>query len=61
MRILDVLADVRVGEQSSTWNAVNYENQSGYKIRALEKLLASPAREHVLEKVRERAEAGIYL
>ena len=42
VRILDVLADVRVGEQSSTWNAANYDNQSGFKIRALKKLLERP-------------------
>ena len=42
VRIFDVLADVRVGDQSSTWNAANYDNQCGYKIRALEKLLERP-------------------
>jgi glycosyltransferase involved in cell wall biosynthesis len=61
IRVLDVLVDVRVGEHSSTWNSANYENQVLYKIRALKKLLASPARDHVLEKLYERAEAGIYL
>jgi glycosyltransferase involved in cell wall biosynthesis len=61
VRVLDVLADVRVGEQSSTWNSANYENQSGYKIRALRKFLAGPTRDRVLEKLYERAEAGIYL
>jgi glycosyltransferase involved in cell wall biosynthesis len=61
VRLLDVLADVRVGAQSSTWNAANYDGQSGFKIRALRKLLNGPARERVLEKLLERAEAGIYL
>jgi glycosyltransferase involved in cell wall biosynthesis len=61
VRIFDVLADVRVGRQSSTWNAANYEAQSGYKIQALEKLLEGPARGGVLRKIYERAEAGIYL
>jgi len=61
VRIFDVLADVRVGKQSSTWNASNYEAQSGYKIQALEKLLDKPDRSGVLLKIYERAEAGIYL
>jgi glycosyltransferase involved in cell wall biosynthesis len=61
IRILDVLADVRTGEQSSTWNAANYEQQSSYKIRALRKLLNGPARERVVEQLLARAEAGIYL
>jgi len=61
VRILDVLADVRVGAQSSTWNALNYDNQSAFKIRALEKLLNGPAKERVLEAVHTRARAGIYL
>jgi glycosyltransferase involved in cell wall biosynthesis len=61
VRILDVLADVRVGQQSSTWNAINYDRQSGFKLCALRKLLSGPARERVLEKLYERSEAGIYL
>jgi len=61
VRVLDVLADVRVGAQSSTWNADNYDAQAGFKVRALEKLLSGPARERVLEKLYERMEAGIYL
>jgi glycosyltransferase involved in cell wall biosynthesis len=61
VRIFDVLADVRVGKQSSTWNAANYEAQSGYKIQALEKLLGGPDRGGVLRKIYDRAEAGIYL
>jgi glycosyltransferase involved in cell wall biosynthesis len=61
IRVLDVLADVRVGEQSSTWNSANYENQCRYKLRALKKLLEGPARDRVLDKLHERAEAGIYL
>jgi glycosyltransferase involved in cell wall biosynthesis len=61
VRIFDVLADVRVGDQSSTWNAANYDSQCGYKIRALKKLLEGPARDRVLKSLYERAEAGIYL
>ena len=61
VRVLDVLADVRVGEQSSTWNAANYDGQTRFKIRALRKLLEGPRRAAVLEKMFERAEAGIYL
>jgi len=61
VRVLDVLADVRVGAQSSTWNAGNYDGQSGFKIRALRKLLDGPRRERVVEQLFERAEAGIYL
>jgi len=61
VRVPDLIADVRVGEQSSTWQAGNYDNQSGFKIRALKKLFASPARDRVLAKLYERAEAGIYL
>jgi glycosyltransferase involved in cell wall biosynthesis len=61
VRVIDVLADVRVGEQSSTWNPDNYDDQSGYKIRALRKLLDGPAGRRVLETLYERAEAGIYL
>ena len=61
IRVLDVLADVRVGEQSSTWNAANYDNQVHYKLRALKKLLADPNPDPVLHKVYERAEAGIQL
>jgi len=61
VRVLDVVADVRVGDHSSTWNAANYDNQTGFKVRALQKLLGGPGRERVLEKVFERAEAGIYL
>jgi hypothetical protein len=61
VRVLDVLADVRIGEQSSTWNAANYDNQTGFKLRALRKLLNGPGREQVVEKLFERAEAGLYL
>ena len=61
VRVLDVLADVRVGEQSSTWNASNYDNQTAFKLRALRKLLDGPGRDRVVERVLERAEAGIYL
>ena len=61
VRVLDVLAEVRVGAQSSTWNPRNYDGQSGFKIRALKKLLNGPARERVLDKLLERAEAGVYL
>jgi glycosyltransferase involved in cell wall biosynthesis len=61
VRVLDVLAEVRIGERSSTWNAQNYESQSAFKIRALKAFLGGPARERALEKLLERAEAGIYL
>ena len=61
VRILDVLADVRVGDQSSTWKAANYDNQTAFKIRALRKLFAGPQRERASAKLLERAEAGIYL
>jgi len=61
VRVLDVLADVRVGEQSSSWNAANYDKQTGFKLRALRKLLNGPARDRVVEALFERAEAGIYL
>jgi glycosyltransferase involved in cell wall biosynthesis len=61
VRVLDVLADVRIGEQSSTWNAVNYDNQTGFKLRALKKLLNGPGRDQAVEKLFERAEAGLYL
>ena len=60
-RVLDVLAEVRVGDQSSTWNAANYDDQIGFKIRALRKLLDGPGRARVLEQLFERAEAGINL
>ena len=59
--MLDVLADVRVGNQSSTWNPANYENQTDFKLRALRKLLRGPSRERVVEVLFERAKAGIYL
>ena len=61
VRVLDVLADVRVGQQSSTWNAGNYDNQTAFKIRALTKLLHGPRRSQVIDKLFERAQAGIYL
>jgi glycosyltransferase involved in cell wall biosynthesis len=61
VRVLDIVAKVRVGDHSSTWNADNYDHQSGFKIRALGKLLHGPARERVLAALYERAEAGIYL
>jgi len=61
VRIVDVLADVRVGAQSSTWNAENYDNQTAFKIRALEKLLSGPRRAVALAALKARAEAGIYL
>jgi len=61
VRVFDVLAEVRIGEKSSTWNAENYENQSAFKLRALKRFLASEGRDRVLEKLYERAEAGIYL
>ena len=61
VRVLDVLADVRIGEQSSTWNADNYDRQTAFKIRALKKLLNGPGRDRVIEKLFERAAAGIYL
>lgn len=61
MRIFDVLADVRVGQQSSTWNSDNYEDQCYYKLRALRKCLTGPDNDRVLGKLYERAEAGIYL
>jgi glycosyltransferase involved in cell wall biosynthesis len=61
VRVFDVLAEVRIGARSSTWNADNYENQSAFKLRALKRFLASDARERVLAKLYERAEAGIYL
>ena len=61
VRILDVLADVRVGKQSSTWSAANYDNQTGFKLRAIRKLLNGPTADRVLEAVGERAAAGIYL
>jgi len=61
VRALDVLAEVRVGAQSSTWNAQNYDDQSAFKIRAIRKLLDGPSRPLVIEKLLERAEAGIYL
>ena len=61
VRIFDVLADVRVGPQSSTWNSDNYENQCHYKLRALKKCLDGPARDRILETVFERLKAGIYL
>jgi glycosyltransferase involved in cell wall biosynthesis len=61
VRVLDVLADVRVGAQSSTWNAANYDDQTAFKIRALRKLLDGPDRARLLARLFERAEAGIYL
>jgi glycosyltransferase len=61
VRILDVLADVRVGRQSSTWNAANYDQQTAFKIRALRKALDGPRRDAIVEALRARAEAGIFL
>ena len=61
VRVLDVLADIRIGRQSSTWNADNYEHQSAFKIRALKKLSNGAASDRVIQKLIERAEAGIYL
>jgi len=61
VRVADVLADVRVGRQSSTWNAGNYDNQTAFKIRALTKLLQGSRRSDVIDKWFERAQAGIYL
>lgn len=60
-RIFDVLADVRVGAQSSTWNPDRYPEHSHYKILALRRFLDGPGRERVLAGVRDRAEAGIHL
>ncbi len=61
VRVLDVFGEVRVGEQSSTWNAGNYDAQTGFKLRALRKFVAGPGRERVLDAVLERAKAGIHL
>jgi hypothetical protein len=61
VRVFDVLADVRIGAKSSTWNAENYENQSSFKLRAVRRFLDSEARGRVLTSWYERAEAGIYL
>jgi glycosyltransferase involved in cell wall biosynthesis len=60
-RIFDVLADVRVGAQSSTWKPERYPEHSHYKILALQRFLDGPVRERVLATVRNRAEAGIHL
>lgn len=61
VRVPEVLASVRVGEQSSTWNADNYDGQSGFKIRAIDKFLAGPSRQQALERLAARARSGIYL
>jgi glycosyltransferase involved in cell wall biosynthesis len=61
IRILDVLAEVRIGRQSSTWNSDNYDRQCEYKLRALKKCLEGPARDRMLDGLLERARAGIYL
>lgn len=60
-RVDDVFGRVRVGRQSSTWNPENYDQQTAFKIRAMRQLLAGPHRDIVLEKLGERAEAGLYL
>lgn len=61
VRVRDVFGQVRVGGQSSTWNPANYDQQSGFKVRAMRQLLAGPHREIVLQKLGDRAEAGLYL
>jgi glycosyltransferase involved in cell wall biosynthesis len=61
VRVLDVLGAVRIGDQSSTWNPENYENQSGFKIRALRKFLNGPGKDRAIAKLLERSETGIYL
>lgn len=61
VRVPEVIAEVRVGDQSSTWRAASYDGQSAYKLRAVDALFDGPRRERALAALRERARAGIYL
>jgi glycosyltransferase involved in cell wall biosynthesis len=61
VRVFDVLADVRVGPQSSTWTPDMYEKQCYYKLLALRRFVAGSGRDALLSILAERAEAGIHL
>jgi glycosyltransferase involved in cell wall biosynthesis len=61
VRVFDVLAEVRVGRQSSTWTPDAYEGHCHFKIEALRRFLAGKGREVLISEIRGRAEAGIYL
>jgi hypothetical protein len=61
VRVFDVLADVRVGPQSSTWTADSYERHCHFKLVALRRFVAGRGRDLLVSKIMERAEAGIYL
>jgi glycosyltransferase involved in cell wall biosynthesis len=61
VRIFDILADVRVGSQSSTQNPGMYALHSRFKIEALQRYLNGPRGEDVLKLLATRAESGIYL
>ena len=61
VRIFDVLLDVRVSPQSSTYDTAAYEQISHYKLLAAHRYLQGAGREALLDLVRRRADGGIYL
>jgi Glycosyl transferase family 2 len=61
VRVFDVLADVRVGQESTTWNPGLYEKHCAFKLLALRRFVDGPGRDLVVARLADRAQAGIYL
>jgi len=61
VRTFELLANVGVGPQSSTWTPAAYEGQSQHKIAALIRYLEGRGRGPVMAAVRRRGVAGIHL
>ncbi len=61
VRIFDILADVRVGLQSSTSRASSYDKQVYYKTLGATRFLAGPHRDRAVDALQTRATAGINL
>lgn len=61
VRILDVLGDVRIGPMSSTYTQSTYDDQCSYKVLALQRFIDGNGQRLLLEALRRRAIAGLYL
>jgi hypothetical protein len=61
VRMLDATTNVRIGPQSSTWQADAYDLHSQYKKLAVARFLAGPRGAWFLDHLSKRAQAGIDL
>jgi hypothetical protein len=61
VRILDVLSEVRAGQQSSTYQPGSYDQHTHFKLFAARQFLSDERRQRALDALAHTAEAGISL